>query len=83
MEARLPFAGALDTVTPTSGDVWQADFVANRRTPVPSLSAGSYWKEGKNRSSSRSVRKRGGPIVRFQDVDNLSGVARMVDEEDQ
>ncbi|MBI2190438.1 MAG: hypothetical protein HYU36_00465 [Planctomycetes bacterium] len=43
LEFRLPFADVLDVPTPQPGEAWRANFVAVRRTPVPSVSAWSYW----------------------------------------
>src|ERR1051326_3703205 len=44
-EMRVPFKEVLNTGSPVPGEIWQANFVANRRTPIPSLSAWSYLKE--------------------------------------
>jgi len=59
MEYRLPFADSLDTPTPTPGELWRANFVAVRRTPIPSVSAWSYW----NRWRQSAVGTRDGWLV--------------------
>lgn len=42
VEARFPFT-TLETPAPVAGETWRANFVAVRRTPIPTVSAWSYW----------------------------------------